>query len=613
MNSLRKIIAVLLAVSMVFAMSASVFAASYPDLEKHWAKTFMEDLVGRGMLAGYNDGTMKPEKDISGAEALVFFSNLYQLTDKEKAAIAEDYGDKAKSISDITWVQPFLGICLAAGIANEAELKALDMNKAISKEQLSLFLARAIQMDDAAAAMASADLSFADADQVAENCRGSVALLSQLKVVSGNTKNEFTPKANVTRAVVATMVSNALTYLEKSGIELEIAGYSGLSHVEGILASASTKGIAVKDETGVDHFYKIASGFTVTVDGSVKALSTSYVGDYIKVRLIDGVASGAEIENAAKTSYITGVIAYKDSKNENIRVNTYLTGESKYYNVMQAKVYLNGAETVMGKVEKDTYVAMKVVDGVITEVQANNKGAVVNGTITSVEFANPVVINMTEESGNVVTMSLLLSDLPRITRGNTEVGVDKLVAGDVVKVTYAGGRVSEISMDVTSATLSGSLTAISQTINGTTWVITKEDGTASANSLAKNVVAYSGKNTIKASQISVGDEISVVVIDGEITEVTLDKAHSGEGTSASEKIGVEVLNVDTSSRLIAALTSDSKLIYINCNGLGSILITATGRTVSLSSVSIGDKIVVYGSYNADGGFDAKSIIIEEKQ
>ena len=613
MNSSKKIIAVLLAVAMVFAMSVSAFAASFSDLENHWAKPFMEDLVERGMLAGYTDGTIKPGKDISGAEALVFFSNLYQLTDKEKDAILEDYGAAAKGITDTAWVQPFMAISLAAGIASEAELKALELDRPIAKEKLALFLTRAIRMDEAAASMASAELDFKDEDQISKECRGSVALLTQLKVVSGTVTNEFTPKANVTRAIAATMVSNALAYLEENEIELTIEGYSGVTSVEGILAAVTAKGIAIKDETGVDHFYQTASDFKATVDGSVKALGSSYLGDYVTVKLLDGVAIGAEIENAAKTNYVTGVITSKDNKNENIRVNTYLTGVTKTYNVIKADIYLNGTRTNMAKVDAGTYVAMKIVDDIVAEVWANSNDAVVEGTVSSIEYANPVVIDVTTEDGDVVTLSLILSDLPKITRGNTEIGIDKLVAGDAVKLTYKGGSVSDIAMDVTSASLSGSLTAISQTINGTTWIITEEDGTTTSTSLAKNVVVYSGKTTIKVSQVSVGDEISVVIIDSEITEVTLDKAHSGEGTSTGDKITVEVLNVDTSSRKIAALTADSKLMYINCNGLRSILNVATSSTVSLSSVSIGDKIVVYGDYNSTGGFDAKAVVIEEKQ
>ena len=65
-----------LALMLVLAMfgSGMVSAASFSDLEGHWAKDYMLELNEMGYLKGYDDDTMRPESSITGATALTLLS-----------------------------------------------------------------------------------------------------------------------------------------------------------------------------------------------------------------------------------------------------------------------------------------------------------------------------------------------------------------------------------------------------------------------------------------------------------------------------------------------------------------------------------------------------------
>ena len=116
----------------------------------------------------------------------------------------------------------------AAGIVTKSELAGMDLKAEIKKEQLSVFLVRAIQLQDDAEALSDAELTFADSHTITASCRGSVAELAVLGIVKGDDENNFSPDLSVTRAVVATMISRSLDYLSSAGKTLVIDGYDGV-------------------------------------------------------------------------------------------------------------------------------------------------------------------------------------------------------------------------------------------------------------------------------------------------------------------------------------------------------------------------------------------------
>ncbi len=56
----------ILSLIVVFSLSISSFALS--DIEEHWAKTYIDDLIAKQAISGYPDGTFKPENTVSTAE-----------------------------------------------------------------------------------------------------------------------------------------------------------------------------------------------------------------------------------------------------------------------------------------------------------------------------------------------------------------------------------------------------------------------------------------------------------------------------------------------------------------------------------------------------------------
>ena len=76
----KRALSIILAIVLTLTLSVPAFATTYSDLTNHWAKTYMEDLASKGLLSGYSDGTMKPDKKIANCETLAMLSRRYTLT-----------------------------------------------------------------------------------------------------------------------------------------------------------------------------------------------------------------------------------------------------------------------------------------------------------------------------------------------------------------------------------------------------------------------------------------------------------------------------------------------------------------------------------------------------
>ncbi len=127
MKNTKKMIALVLALLMVFCSFGTVFAADQPllispapaaapsDVTGTVYETAVTELIKAGVLSGYPDGTYKPEKAINRAESSKVVSLLAGATEEQLAA------DSAKSFADldqVSWAADYIGFASSKNIIN---------------------------------------------------------------------------------------------------------------------------------------------------------------------------------------------------------------------------------------------------------------------------------------------------------------------------------------------------------------------------------------------------------------------------------------------------------------------------------------------------------------
>ncbi len=605
----KRAMALALCFALIFSLGMPAFAAAYSDLEGHWARKYIEDLAAKGLMSGYDDGTIRPENNITVCETLALLSRFYSPDTLQDELIQSDYKDfiSANVPSSISWAYDEIAVCLAAGIINQSELKSLDLTKTIQKEALSVFLVRAMKMEKTASSLKDVALSFADAGKINDSFKPHVAVLVSLGVVNGDNNNNFNPKSSVTRAVAAKMVSVSLEYLQKNGVALTLESYAELSRREGIIESVSGMEISFRGLDGLLRIIAIPSEAAVKVNGASGALSSDYAGCYARITSSRGNVIKVDIESSSSVKWVQGTLKdlafYTDATTVYIKDKT--DSESVYTVSGSAEITQSGSTVAVASLTKGFFLTLRCENNIATRIVSVSGDASISGTVSQISFGTTVTLQVADESGMKYSFSFGISNLPEVTRGGRTVTIDRVKAGDSVGLTVKNCAVTAIALADNGLTVSGELTSIVNNATGTSWTIKKSDGSSVTYMLDETVTVTNGTSTIKLSDIKVGDTVSVVVYGSTITEISLKSSAVVSGS----QISGSVLLVNSTDGVITLLTSSGKLVYISSSSLRWIIYASTGTSIGLSVLPTGSNIVAYGEYSGSSNFAAKVIII----
>ena len=176
-------------------------APRYTDMTFHWSRDMVEQLSEAGIIAGYEDGSFRPDTTVTRAEFAKLIAQSIGLR-----------GDDAYPFSDVTdsdWFAPFVFRCANAEIIRGYD-GAFYPQDEITRQDAAVMLYR---MLSAREIVLSGTAAFADQDQIAAYAREEVAALADAGIITGY-ENLFSPQDLTTRAEAAAMLCRALTYLQ---------------------------------------------------------------------------------------------------------------------------------------------------------------------------------------------------------------------------------------------------------------------------------------------------------------------------------------------------------------------------------------------------------------
>ena len=602
---MKRMPALLLALCLLLSLFGAASAATFSDLEGHWAESYMTDLAERGYLQGYNDGLMRPDSQITGAQALTLLARFYALDDAGMERLYADYGETVEAIlpASLNWVYEGAAVCLAAGIVTEAELRAMELQEPIEKEILAELLVRAMQLQGQADAMTDVELTFDDAEDITASRRAYVRLLVDIGVIEGTDTNEFRPHSNVTRAVAAKMISVALEYMETTGEMPILPLYMHAYLFEGVVSAYSDKQMLITSLDGETREYTVEDDTQLVLSGG-EAVS-SYIGRYVTavadtdthaLLRLDVDASGALWTQG---TFYTGV---HTATTRTVSVTEPGASENTILKVSSAvQATLNGDSIDYTRITRGCFVSVRHDGETADRIVAVSGSATRGGTITAIDYGTVITLHVQAEDGAPLCIRLDAANLPKITRGTATISIDRLRVGDSVTVYFARNVAESIEVVGQQANLSGELTAIATTIDGTSLTIVSGERSYTY-LLENNVGIWRGTTACALSDLQVGQQVSLVVYADRITEIYIE-----ESASSSASVTGTVLSVDTTARQILIL-AEGRPVYVQTKIATPILSTGTGQTIVLGNLPLGATITAYGSYEGTV-FQATSIIL----
>ncbi len=605
----KRLLSVVLALVLALSLALPVLATSYSDLEGHWAEPYMEDLSSRGYLTGYEDGTMRPDNNVTACEALVLLSRLYKIDDNTRNTIMAAYQDYLEDAfpAALSWAFDELAICLAADIVTPEELEALALGAPLEKEKLCIFAVRALQMTELAATMQDRPLTFDDAQDISVNAWGSVALLVSMGIINGDDKNCFCPQSSVTRAVTATILSRMLSYMDDNHISLTLEKFEGVTQAEGVLLSVNGSTAWVRGIDGLTRTYLISSNADVTVGGVTQPLTNQYKDHYIVLTLKDDEVKAASVRTDPGVTWVQGRLStrYSAAGTNYVYVTDLDTGtEIKCYTDNNTVFTQDGRVGSIQTLMVGSFATVCMSKDLASSVVADSAIYDRSGTITTLNYGTTVDFRITDNAGTVWEFPLTMSSLPTITRNGADISIDRLNIGDQVTVEEKGGSVLSIKAEASETTFTGQLVAITTTSTGTSWTIKCTDDITRTFTLDKGATVHKGQSTIRLSDINVDDTVTVTVYGSTITDINRET-----GVTTTTKITGTVLAIDSKTKVVTLLYGEN-LLYVDTYYAVTIVEASTGKIITANDIKLDSTLTAHGTYKDSSNFRGTTIVVE---
>ncbi len=189
---------------LVLSMALTAFAAQLTDIENHWAKEQIKAWVEKGLAKGYEDGTFRPDNNISRAEFMAFVNRAFNY--QEKADI--DY----KDVKEDAWYADVIKIAKAAGYISGYQDGTMKPDNPISRQEAAIIIMRILGLVENPAGANG----FRDASSIPAWSKGAVGAVAAAGIMGGYPDGTFRVANFITRAEAVVTLDRALS--SKAGV-----------------------------------------------------------------------------------------------------------------------------------------------------------------------------------------------------------------------------------------------------------------------------------------------------------------------------------------------------------------------------------------------------------
>ncbi len=182
----------------------TVQVTTFPDIQGHWAQSFIERLAARDVIRGFPDGTFRPDAPVTRVQ---FAAMIRKAFAKAPIRAGADFVDVPTTYWGYTAIQDAYRIGFLEGYPNRVFLP--DQN--IPRVQVLVSLANGLNLTPTASADSILNRFFQDAGNIPDYALNSVAAATENQiVVSYPNVAVLNPNLIATRADVAAFIYQAL-------------------------------------------------------------------------------------------------------------------------------------------------------------------------------------------------------------------------------------------------------------------------------------------------------------------------------------------------------------------------------------------------------------------
>ncbi|HEY9647857.1 MAG TPA: N-acetylmuramoyl-L-alanine amidase, partial [Chroococcidiopsis sp.] len=190
-----------------YIVNADVSIPSFSDISGHWAEPFIRGLASQGAIAGFADGTFKPDITMNRAAYAALLGTAFNLPFERPSVTFSD-------VPSNFWAAAVIDRAYRSRLLSGFEDGSFRPNQPVQRLQVLLSLVSGLKLPDADLAVLS---SYDDQAAIPSYARRSIAsATSQRLAVNYPQIRQLDPNRDATRAEVAAMVYQAMVVMGRS-------------------------------------------------------------------------------------------------------------------------------------------------------------------------------------------------------------------------------------------------------------------------------------------------------------------------------------------------------------------------------------------------------------
>lgn len=602
---MKKLICASLSAAMLLANVAIVNAESvFSDLDSvEWAAPYIEEMADMGFISGYEDGTFRPNNDVTHLEGLVLFSRAMgsnsEAMDKILEYAVAEYGEIVDGYN-LSFGKDEICFMLYRGALSVSELDDYIAenvrNTPMKRYEAAMVITKAMAGEKEAKAEVFIDLVYDDAKDIPAAASKYVYFATENGIMNGMDGNLFSPNTNVKRSQIAVMLSRAVDVM-------------GVSFFDSMIENVDTAEAIVETSDGSFEYtantimYKEgkkteASGIPSNVAGILTVVRDELV-------YVDALASEPDEE-------VGGIFYEYFTSNEVLNIQIRAAGSSKneYYECAKGvRVTRNGETSSIVDFKKGDYVTLQLSNGKVTSISAEQKTEyVTDAVISDIVIADDLVVTIEHADEKYNGMVLNIANDVIVTKNGASKSLSDIYRGDKVTLTLEYGQVTKIVATSSKTTVEGNIREIH--ISSNPYMIIAVNGNEKKYDIPSSVSIKINGTEGSIYDFRLGDTVKITVESQAITAISATSVQSG---TYSITAGV-VTAINSSYGFIKVSYEDNgvtKEETIMCKDSTATVLDASGKTSSLKNIAIGDIVTVRGTMD-NGAFVASVILVESK-
>ncbi|WP_442601707.1 S-layer homology domain-containing protein [Paenibacillus sp. KN14-4R] len=391
MKKLRNTLSLLLIACLMFASAGQILAATevkptvtpdgriqivldFNDMkDAEWAATYIGKMKSKNVLAGFEDGSFRPNQPVTRVQAIVTAVRLMGLDNEAKAKSLDTklhFKDAAVIDNQFKWAKGYILVALEKGLFDATE-ENMQPDKPASRVWVSSLLVKSLGFQAEALQKMTTIPDFTDANQIPAGALGYINVAVDHDIISGYPNGTFKPNNNVTRAEMAVLLDRTNDGLLENSGAIKVSGKITAIQFNTDATNQSANGqITIKTFNGDTLTYMIASNLLVQYHQKFVHADQLIVNDTVNLTVKDNTVNEAALFNKEDVKETVSGISEFDAKIEYGKHSEYKLKYKNKGNKVEAQIE---NQTENGKEKVKDAQAVKTVENLLQKAALSDK------------------------------------------------------------------------------------------------------------------------------------------------------------------------------------------------------------------------------------------------